>query len=57
MTTFERGLESISIMMHKSCGLCTKVSLEKKAGLISKCLSSTKRLEHFTIFDTEIEKQ
>lgn len=56
MTTFERGLESISIMMHKSCGLCTKVSLEKKAGLISKCLSSTKRLEHFTIFDTEIEK-
>lgn len=56
MTILERGLESSSVLTHKSHILCTEVSSEKKAGLISKCLSSTKRLEHFAIFNTEVEK-
>lgn len=56
MTTLERGLENSNVIMHKSHVLRTKVSSEEKAGLISKCLSSTKRLEHFAIFNTEMEK-
>lgn len=56
MSTLERGLESSSVMMYKSHVLCTKVSSEKKVDLISKCLSNTKRLEHFNIFKYKNEK-
>lgn len=56
MTTLERGLESSSVMMHKSHVLCTKVSSKKNVGLISKCSSTTKRLERFTVFNAEMEK-
>jgi len=57
VTALERGLESSSVMMHKSHVLRTKVSSEKNIDLISKCLSNTKRLEHFNIFfNTKLEK-